>query len=65
LYQKWGPLLPSEARRITCPKPSDEIIKTVKSDRTAKKKSKKRVEKNKGVEKSKEAEKSGNEVEVV
>ena len=44
LYQKWRPLLPVKAREITCPKPSDEIMKKVKSDRAAKKRSKNRVE---------------------
>ena len=36
LYQKWGPLLPKEAREITCPRPSDEIINKVKGDKTKK-----------------------------
>ena len=30
LWKKWGPLLPEEARAITCPKPSDEVIESIK-----------------------------------
>ena len=30
LWKKWGPLLPEAARKITCPKPSDEVIESIK-----------------------------------
>ena len=30
LWKKWGPLLPESAREVTCPKPSDEIIESIK-----------------------------------
>ena len=33
LYTKWGPLLPEDAREITCPRPSEEIILAVKARR--------------------------------
>ena len=29
---KWGPLLPWNVRDITCPKPSDEVIASIKSE---------------------------------
>jgi hypothetical protein len=30
LWKKWGPLLPESAREVTCPKPPDEIIESIK-----------------------------------
>ena len=36
LYTKWGPLLPKWAAEITCPRPSDEVIKGVKENRNKK-----------------------------
>ncbi len=30
LWKKWGPLIPEEFRADTCPKPSDEIIESIK-----------------------------------
>jgi len=30
LWKKWAPLLPEEARNITCPKPSQEVIDSIK-----------------------------------
>jgi len=30
LWKRWRPLLPEYARDITCPKPSDEVIKSIK-----------------------------------
>ena len=30
LWKKWAPLLPQEFRDITCPKPSDEVINSIK-----------------------------------
>jgi hypothetical protein len=50
LWKKWGPLLPEEARAITCPKPSDEVIESIKErtkmkgkERLAEKKKRKKV----------------------
>ena len=30
LWKKWGPLIPEEYRADTCPKPSDEVINSIK-----------------------------------
>ena len=30
LWKKWGPILPKYPRLITCPKPSNEIIDSIK-----------------------------------
>ena len=43
LYTKWRPLLPSWARDITCPKPSDDVIKKIKLSKSTK--TKERTEK--------------------
>lgn len=54
LWKKWGPLLPEEARVITCPKPSDEVIESIKERTRAKgkervaEKKKRQLEKEKG-----------------
>jgi hypothetical protein len=45
LWKKWGPLLPEEFRGITCPKPSDEIIASIK-ERNKEKTCKRNEEKN-------------------
>ena len=36
LYSKWRPLIPEKYRDITCPKPSDEIIESIKSEKREK-----------------------------
>lgn len=36
LWKKWGPLLPEGAREETCPRPSDDVIKSIK-DRNSEK----------------------------
>jgi hypothetical protein len=41
LWSKWAPLIPEDVRHITCPKPSDEVIASIKSDN--REKSKKRA----------------------
>ena len=45
LYTKWRPLLPSWARDITCPKPSDDAIKKIRLSKSTK--TKERTEKRK------------------
>ena len=30
LWKKWGPLLPEYARKVTCPRPTDEVIRSIK-----------------------------------
>ena len=30
LWKKWGPLLPEDARNVTCPKPTNDVIKSIK-----------------------------------
>ena len=30
LWKKWGPLLPKDAREVTCPKPPDSVINSIK-----------------------------------
>ena len=36
LYTKWRPILPSWARDLTCPKPSDAVLQKVKLSRSVK-----------------------------
>ena len=31
LWKKWGPLIPETYRADTCPKPSDEVINSIKA----------------------------------
>ena len=53
LWKKWGPLLPEEARALTCPKPPDSVINSIKVQN--REKSKKRTDRKKlqnGTEKS-------------
>ena len=45
LWKEWGPLLPEEFRGITCPKPSDETIASIK-ERNKEKTHKRNEEKN-------------------
>ena len=47
LYCKWGPLLPKEAAAVTCPKPSEEVIKLVRETKNVK--SRKKAKEKKGV----------------
>ena len=42
LWKKWGPLLPEAARKITCPKPSDEVIESIKLSNREKTKTRKK-----------------------
>ena len=43
LWKKWGPLLPEAARKITCPKPSDEVIESIKLSNREKTKTRKNM----------------------
>ncbi len=43
LWKKWGKFIPHHERQELCPKPSDEVIQFVASERTAKRSSKKRT----------------------
>ena len=43
LWKKWGPLLPEAARKITCPKPSDEVIESIKLSNRQKTKTRKKI----------------------
>ena len=36
LYTKWGPLIPEYARESTCPRPSDEVLATVRASKNDK-----------------------------
>ena len=36
LYTKWRPIIPSWARDLTCPKPSDDVLQKVKLSRSVK-----------------------------
>ena len=36
LYKKWWPFIPSQFRDEICPRPSDEVIASVKNDRNKK-----------------------------
>lgn len=36
LYSKWAPIMPKWAADITCPKPSDEVMKSVRAEKTSK-----------------------------
>ena len=38
LWKKWAPLIPEEFRAITCPKPSDEVINSIKERNREKRK---------------------------
>jgi hypothetical protein len=43
LWKKWGKFIPHHECQELCPKPSDEMIQFVASERTAKRSSKKRT----------------------
>ena len=63
LWKKWGPLLPEEARKVTCPKPSQEVIDSIKErnrEKTRQKKNIKKQHKTRGSFVDKSSEKSGN-----
>ena len=45
LWKKWAPLIPEKYRADTCPKPSDEVINSIKERNREKSKNRKKLKK--------------------